>query len=194
MVTPCHDRQLPPLGGGEECVWNFADVEVRGKRRYNFFITRWRLDASGENIDQVSSEFGDALEDKGGVIRASKERTIKTRQEVEALSWAVVDAHLSAHVKDSTFLLILNSNFADSLPRPTLGAILWFPQAGVSVNVLRSALGWLARATIDEQRDLFRELHTLAETQRREGTATPRTSPYGDLQSAVELGALLPEP
>jgi hypothetical protein len=194
MATAYPDRQLPPLGGGEECVWNFADVEVRGKRRYNFFITRWRLDASGENIDQVKSEFGDALEDKGGVISAIKERTTKTRQEVEALSWAIVDPHLSAQVKNSTFVLILNRKFADFSPATHPWAILWLPQAGLSVNELCSALGSLARATVDEQRDLFTELHTLAKAQRGDGTATSRTSPYRELQSAVELDALLPEP
>jgi hypothetical protein len=182
------------MRGGEEIVFNFEHVELRGKRRYNFFITRWRMDASGEQIEHVRSEFGSALEDKGGAISATPQRADHARQEVENLAWAEVSPHLDAQVKSaSMFVLVLDRDFEDFAPSRDDWAIVWLAAVGASDAELRGGLGWLARATVDETRDLFAELHALATRAQRDGTATARTyaRPQDPRRSAVELAAIL---
>jgi hypothetical protein len=49
---------LPPVRGGEDVVWGFADVQLSGNRRYNFLVTEWRLGPLGPDLGMALSALG----------------------------------------------------------------------------------------------------------------------------------------
>ena len=183
----------PPIRGGEDVVWNFADVKL-GRRRYNYLVTEWRLTPYREDLRSELGSFGHALEDAGSVVHAYPERRDHTKHEVIDLPWSSVDGHLADAVNTelAPFVLIIGRDFGGFDPGMHGWAIVWLP-AQPDMTQVRQGFARLVRDTLSNA-DLFGRLRAIAERRRGISPSTRGFAFSNPDRAAVELADIVTPP
>lgn len=152
--------RVPPISGGEESVWHFANVTLRN-RRYIFLVVGTRPYSSSaieQKLQTDLKELGLQLGPWAAVVRAAPERADETRAEVLKKPW---DENFLQQMKSTTdpFLLIIARDFAMFDPREHPWGAVWL--SSYAPEELYRIFSVLAQKT-KEGDDLFAYLSALA--------------------------------